>query len=196
MNDTISIVGTPTDDTTVVNPTGTGTGTFRSGDSPDFNFTGFIGLTVSGGTGGTDSVEIDGSNANNVVTTPAANTIQVDTGTVAMTGTFASLLLQTGGGNDSITLNQNLSMPGTLRTINGGDGNDSLTLVDNVGQADFPQQIEYYGGNGNNSLTFTGTLVATSTNYAVGDRGRGGRPAHLCGGTQTVTFTGLAPDHG
>ena len=168
VNDTISIIGTNTDDTTVVNPTGTGTGTFRSGASPDFNFRSFIGLSVTGGTGGFDSVEIDGSDAADTVnTTPSANTIQLDNGTVTLAG-IDSLLLQTLGGNDSITLGANLAVTGMAKTIQGGDGNDNINLsalpidaadpVINGGTGDdvivgSPNADTIYSGGGNDIIT-------------------------------------------
>src|SRR5262249_22012745 len=144
--------------------------------------------------GGNDQLQVDATTGNDTVTTPAANTLQVNTGTVILGPGLNSLVVNTGDGNDSVNFGPNLNYPGLFRTVNGGNGDDTLTLNDSAGLADFPEQIEYNGGNGNNTLIFTGGLTATNTHYSVGpDTGAGVVTQTFAGGAQTVTFTGLAP---
>ena len=79
--DNLTIIGTANNDTTVINPTGTGSGTFTSSLSPAFSFVGETTITVDGGSGGTaDSVEIDGTLARLPLLPPPRRLLSVRTG--------------------------------------------------------------------------------------------------------------------
>ncbi len=140
--DTLTINGTTLNDATVVNPTGNGSGRFRSDGSPTFDFTGATAVTATGGASGFDSLTVEG--------TPGADTVTSAAGSVTLGGTVTlgagldRFELFTFAGNDNIDLN--LTATPLAKFVDAGDGND---IVDMLGSVD----ADIFGGIGNDTLT-------------------------------------------
>jgi Ca2+-binding RTX toxin-like protein len=166
---TLTVTGTAGDDTINVSPTGAGTGTFTTSAFPGttFVYRGVGGaFTVTGGSGGFDTLGIVGGNANDAVTlTPT-------------TATLNSGVVTLGAGLDALSVS-------TL------GGNDSLTVDSTAGAVTLP--IAYDGGAGTDTLTLTGN-TATSDTYSAGPApGSGTSTLAIGGATETVSFTNLEP---
>ena len=144
-DDNVTINGTPIDDTTILNPTGTGTGTFMSGLSPLFQFQSFDLTAVNPGAGGFDRVQING--------TEGPDTVTSDTNTVTLVGAVTigagidQLDIMTFGGNDNIDLD--LAVTGLAKFINAGAGNDTVNLL---GVAVDPADPTIEGGDGDDFI--------------------------------------------
>ena len=145
VDDNITINGTVLDDTTVVNPTGIGSGTFSSGASPQFSFQSFDNLTVNPGTAGYDRVQIDGTAGPDTVTSNA-NTVTLG-GAVTLGTGLDELDINTYDGNDSVTLS--LAVTGLKKVVNLGAGNDVANLS---AVAVDPADPVIYGGDGDDNI--------------------------------------------
>jgi Ca2+-binding RTX toxin-like protein len=143
--DNITINGTAGNDTTVVNPTSIGTGTFRAGLSPLFDFRHFTALTVNPGTGGFDLVQIDGTAGPDTVTSNAT-TVTLG-GTVTIGAGMDRVVVNTYDGDDNIDLD--LAVTGLEKYVYGGGGNDNINLA---GVAVDPADPTIYGGDGNDVI--------------------------------------------
>ncbi len=75
----VTINGTAQNDTTILNPTGIGTGSFVSGLSPMFEFKSFDFTSVRPGAGGFDRVQVDGTEGPDTVTSTATNVVLIGT---------------------------------------------------------------------------------------------------------------------
>ncbi|SMP75586.1 Dockerin type I repeat-containing protein [Neorhodopirellula lusitana] len=163
VDDNLTINGTALDDTTVVNPTGIGTGTFSSDASPAFEFRSFDNLTVNPGTGGFDLVEINGTEGVDTVTS-TGDTVTLG-GDVTIGAGIDQLNLNTFDGNDNVDLD--LTVAGLKKVIDVGAGNDSVDLsgvgIDPADPIIFggdgddiivgsPNVDEIYGGRGNDTI--------------------------------------------
>ncbi len=145
IDDNLTINGTALDDTTILNPTGIGTGSFASGASPQFLFQSFDSVTVNSGTGGFDRVQVDGTAGPDVVT---SNATTVTLGGLVTIGTGIDQLdINTFGGNDNVDLD--LAVPGLAKFINVGAGNDIVNLL---GVAVDPADPTIYGGDGDDFI--------------------------------------------
>src|SRR5262249_44868031 len=120
--DTLTMNGTGVDDHFVVNPTNGGSGSHRSNAAPALDYTGATAVTVTGGAGGLDVLEVDGSEAADAVTS-AANVITVaGQGAATIGANIDRVDVSTFGGNDSVNL-LGVTLPTIIR---GGDGDDTL----------------------------------------------------------------------
>ncbi|MDX1926571.1 MAG: dockerin type I domain-containing protein [Pirellulaceae bacterium] len=145
VDDNLTINGTALDDTTILNPTGVGTGSFASGASPQFIFKSFDSVTVNSGTGGFDRVQVDGTEGPDTVT---SNATTVTLGGLVTIGTGIDQLdINTFGGNDNVDLD--LAVPGLAKFINVGGGNDIVNLL---GLAVDPADPTIYGGDGDDFI--------------------------------------------
>ncbi len=184
-NDSLTIAGTAVDDLTLVNPTSNGTGSFISNESPAFSFRSFLALTVNGGAGGTDTVEITGSEGVDNVTSDADTVFFAGAGNVTMNAAVDRMVLRTLGGNDIIDLD--LTSPTLAKTIDAGAGNDMVNLTGSVDADIFgglgddiligsPAADNIFGGPGNDTLIGAGgadSLYGEEGNDRFGDAGTG-----------------------
>jgi len=138
--DSLTINGTPGDDTVNVTPT-LGIGSFRSALGPTLDFTATPNTTVNGGTGGFDLVEINGTPAADTVTSAASAITVNGVGTVTIGTNMDRADLYTGDGNDNITLAAFTALP---TQIFSGKGDDSITGS--------PQADLIYAGSGNDTI--------------------------------------------
>ena len=145
IDDNLTINGTALDDTTVINPTGIGTGTFASGASPQFIFQSFDNVTVNPGSGGFDRVEINGTAGPDTVTSNA-NTVTLG-GAVTLGAGIDQVDINTLDGNDNVTLT--LAVTGLKKVVNLGAGNDRADLS---GVAVDPADPVIYGGDGDDNI--------------------------------------------
>jgi Ca2+-binding RTX toxin-like protein len=145
VDDNLTINGTVLDDTTVVNPTGIGSGTFTSGGSPLFQFQSFDNLTVNPGANGFDRVEINGTAGPDTVTSNA-NTVTLG-GAVTLGAGIDQLDINTFDGNDNVDLD--LQLTGLRKVINLGMGNDTVNLS---GVIVDPADPIIYGGDGDDNI--------------------------------------------
>ena len=145
IDDNLTINGTALDDTTVINPTGIGTGSFASGASPQFIFQSFDNVTVNPGTGGFDRVEINGTAGPDTVTS-TANTITLG-GAVTLGAGIDQVDINTLDGDDRVTLT--LAVTGLKKVVNLGAGNDRADLS---GVAVDPADPVIYGGDGDDNI--------------------------------------------
>jgi len=145
IDDNLTINGTALDDTTVLNPTGVGTGTFTSGASPQFSFQSFDNVTVNPGTGGFDRVEINGTAGPDTVTSNA-NTVKLG-GAVTLGVGIDQLDLNTFDGNDNVDLD--LAVAALKKVINLGAGNDTINLAGLAVDAADPV---IFGGDGDDNI--------------------------------------------
>ncbi|MGN6136486.1 MAG: dockerin type I domain-containing protein, partial [Aureliella sp.] len=145
IDDNLIINGTAADDTTIVQPTGSGTGTFASDASPQMFFRSFDALTVNPGAGGFDLVQIEGPAGPDTVTSDAT-TITLG-GAVTLGAGIDQLNLHTFDGNDSVDLD--LAIAGLKKVIDLGAGNDSANLL---GLAIDPADPTIYGGDGDDVI--------------------------------------------
>jgi Ca2+-binding RTX toxin-like protein len=120
----LTLSGTPGDDTVTVSPAGPGAGSFTASAAHGiaFGYTNTASLTVDGGSGGFDTLVIDGNDAANVVTATATD-ITLDGSTVGLGAGLELLTIQTFGGNDNIDLSAFTAMPTRILS---GDGNDNV----------------------------------------------------------------------
>ncbi len=159
---TLNVNGTSGDDTIDVTPTGAGVGSFVRlglGGSPQFTYTGVGGaFTVSGGSGGFDTLGILGDDAADTVTS-TATTVTIKGGTVTLGASLEYLNIDTFGGDDNVTLT-GLAI---AKTIDAGAGNDLVNLSAAVDATIFgglgddtligsPAADLIYGGSGNDIL--------------------------------------------
>jgi hypothetical protein len=147
--DELTFNGTFTDDTTVFNA-GIGTGTFRSAQSPDFDFSIVANIEVNGGVGGFDVVQINGTEgADTVISSPDA--VLLFTQTTVRTTTFGTnvdrMVLNTFGSGDIVALS--LAVPGLEKIIDVGAGND---FVDLRPVAIDPADPTIFGGDGDDTI--------------------------------------------
>src|SRR5207253_2598698 len=140
--DTLTINGTSTDDTFTVNPTDAGSGGLNSGLSPALSFTGATAVTVNGGTGGFDVVNVLGTAGNDTVT--STGTVITLGGTVTIGTGMDRVNVSTLEGNDTITLS--LTVAGLQKVVDAGAGDDT---VDMSGTTD----ATILGGDGDDTLT-------------------------------------------
>ena len=145
IDDNLTINGTALNDTTVINPTGIGTGSFASGASPQFIFQSFDNVTVNPGAGGFDHVEINGTAGPDTVTS-TANTVTLG-GAVTLGAGIDQVDINTFDGNDSVTLT--LALTGLKKVVNLGAGNDVANLS---GVAVDPADPVIYGGDGDDNI--------------------------------------------
>jgi len=144
--ETLTATGTAGDDTINVQPTAAGAGVLQatSGD-PAVTYSGATtGFTVNGGSGGFDVLGILGDEGVDTVTTPTATTVTLN-GTVTLGANLDRLDISTGGGNDSITLSNGMTIP---KTIDAGDGDDTIDA-----SAAAATDPTIYGGIGNDTIT-------------------------------------------
>lgn len=159
---TLTVTGTPGDDTINVTPTGPGAGSFVRlgvGGSPLYTYTGVGGaFTINGGTG-FDAVGILGNDGADVVTSTATSVTRAG-GTVTLGTGLEQLNISTFGGNDSIVLT-GLTI---AKTIDAGTGNDTINLSAAVDANIFggpgddtivgsPAADYIDGGDGNDTIT-------------------------------------------
>ncbi len=143
--DNVTINGTSINDTTILNPTGTGTGAFVSGLSPMFEFKSFDFTSVRSGTGGFDRVQVDGTEGPDVVTSTATTVLLI--GAVEIGAGIDQLDINTYGGNDNVDLD--LAVAGLAKFVNVGAGNDTVNLL---GVAVDPADPTVYGGDGDDVI--------------------------------------------
>ncbi len=159
--DTLNLIGTGADDTTLTNPTGGGSGTFRSSASPPLDFISYLNLSVTGG-GAFDQVEITGTNGIDLVTSDADTVFFAGAGNVTMDGGVERMLLSTLAGNDNINLD--LTSAALLKTVDAGDGNDIVDLAGSVDALIFgglgddvligsPAADQIFGGPGQDTIS-------------------------------------------
>jgi Ca2+-binding RTX toxin-like protein len=139
IGDTLTINGTSQDDHFTVNLNNGGSGSHRSNVAPAFDYSGANLVTVSGGSGGFDDVEILGTDASDVVTS-TATTVSMGGGTVTFAGGIEELQVLTLGGGDSVSLGTTI-----IAQVDGGAGND---LIIGVGTA----RRTLLGGAGDDAL--------------------------------------------
>jgi hypothetical protein len=175
-NDSLTIAGTAVDDLTLVNPTSNGTGSFISNESPAFSFRSFLALTVNGGAGGTDTVEITGTEGVDNVTSDPDTVFFLGAGNVTMVDpTVDRMVLRTLGGNDVIDLD--LTSAALAKTIDAGAGNDMVNLLGSVDADIFgglgddiligsPAADNIFGGPGNDTL-----IGAGGNDFLYGEEG-------------------------
>src|SRR5262249_25267709 len=132
-------------DTTTISPTGTGSGSFRSGRSPAFDFSGVASTTVNGGSGGFDVVNILGTAGNDTVTSTATTVSFAGGGSVTFGTNVDRMNLSTLDGNDTITLS--LGVVGLDKVVDGGAGNDTINL------SGVTTDATIYGGDGDDTIT-------------------------------------------
>jgi Ca2+-binding RTX toxin-like protein len=162
--DTLTINGTSIEDTTVIHAAQIGSGTFRSGRSPLFDFRSFTTVTVNGGTGGFDQVIINGTEGPDAFTSPAADAVALTGGVrVNMTaGGLERVDVNSFGGNDSIVLG--LTDATLTKFIFAGDGNDTVNVSTSVDATIFggdgddllvgsPAADTIFGGAGNDNIS-------------------------------------------
>ncbi|HAB11838.1 MAG TPA: hypothetical protein DCE47_09125, partial [Planctomycetaceae bacterium] len=101
-------------------------------------------LTVDGGTAGVDVLVVQGSEGDDTVTSASTTEVTLN-GTVTIGAAIDRLDIQTGGGNDSITISDAIVLP---KAIDAGDGDDTIDLS-GAGAAD-PTII---GGLGDDTIT-------------------------------------------
>ena len=145
IDDNLTINGTALDDTTVINPTGIGTGSFASGASPQFIFQSFDNVTVNPGTGGFDRVEINGTAGPDTVTSNA-NTVTLG-GAVSIGAGIDQVDINTFDGNDNVDLD--LAVVGLKKVVHLGAGNDIANLL---GVAVDPADPVIYGAEGDDNI--------------------------------------------
>ncbi|MFO0943474.1 MAG: dockerin type I domain-containing protein [Pirellulales bacterium] len=145
IDDNLTINGTVADDTTVVSPAGAGSGYFVSDASPRFEFKSFDFLAVTPGANGFDSVTINGTAGNDVVTSTATD-ITLG-GVVSLTQGIDALNINTLAGNDNVDLD--LQLPSLRKTIDLGTGDDTTNLL---GLAVDPADPTIYGGDGDDII--------------------------------------------
>jgi Ca2+-binding RTX toxin-like protein len=196
VDDNLTINGTALDDTTILNPTGIGTGSFASGASPQFNFQSFDNLTVNPGAGGFDRVQINGTEGVDTVTSNA-NTVTLS-GAVTIGAGIDQLDINTFGGNDNVDLD--LAVTGLAKFINVGAGNDTVNLQ---GVAVDPADPTIYGGDGDDFIIgspnpdsiFGGTGNDTLVGGAGADQIYGEEGNDILGNPSAIA-NGLADDAG
>ncbi len=169
--DTLTINGTSSDDTTTVNPTGAGSGNFRSGLSPIFDFAGATDITINGGTGGFDVVNIYGTAGGDTVTSGADTVSFTGAGSVTFGTDVDRMNLYTSTGNDSITLS--LGVEALFKFIDAGADDDTVDLS---GVSD---DATILGGDGDD------TLIGSPTADFI-DSGKGNDNIVGLGGNDTV----------
>jgi Ca2+-binding RTX toxin-like protein len=146
--DTLTIDGTAIDDVTVINAAGIGSGTFRSGRSPLFDFRSITTVTVNGGPAGAngfDQVTINGTEGVDSFTSPAADAVALSGGVrVNLTvGGLERVDVNSFGGSDSIVLG--LTEATLTKFIDAGAGDDTVNVSTSV-------DALIFGGIGNDLL--------------------------------------------
>ena len=145
IDDNLTINGTALDDTTVINPTGIGTGSFSSGASPQFIFQSIDNLAVNPGSSGFDRIEINGTAGPDTLTSNA-NTVTLG-GAVTIGAGIDQVDINTFDGNDSVTLS--LTVANLKKVINLGAGNDAANLS---AVAVDPADPVIFGGDGDDNI--------------------------------------------
>ena len=138
--DNLTVNGTAMDDAANVNPTNGGSGSFASRASPSFSFTGATIITVNGGLGGFDVIEVQGTDAADVVNVTGAVITLV--GTVNIGAGIDELNILTFGGTDDVAAG--VRVPTTVEL---GSGNDLVPLGTGAGI-----RLTLLGGTGDDAL--------------------------------------------
>jgi hypothetical protein len=141
---TLTVTGTPNDDTLNVLPTAAGAGEFsRVTSGPLFTYSGVGSAFTFHGGAGYDALHILGNDGPDVVTSTATSVTRAG-GTVTLGSGLERFALSTLGGDDSIDLNVNI--PGPLDIlVDAGNGNDSINLENS-------KSATILGGDGNDII--------------------------------------------
>jgi len=126
-NDTLTLNGTPQDDLFVVDPTSGGSGSHTSNLAPKFTYTGATDVTVNGGTGGFDVVQVLGTAGPDTVTSDADTVSFAGAGSLTVGTDMDRLELFTYGSNDNINLD--LTVAALEKYIDAGAGDDIIDLA-------------------------------------------------------------------
>lgn len=144
--DPLTVNGTIINDTLTYDAGGAFAGSFRSANSPDFDFRGTGRLTFNGG-GGFDELSLLASGGEDLVTS-TATAITIDTPTnlaIVTIGTgVESLKLLALGGGDNIDLDLNVA--GLQKSVDAGDGDDIVNMAGTI-------DATILGGAGDDFLT-------------------------------------------
>ncbi len=164
----IVVAGTAGDDTIAVSPTAPGAGNFSvAGNSTQFNYTDAASITVDGGAGDGDVVQVLGRAVADAITSPAANIVAVNGSEVTIGAGIERLEIHALAGNDTVTLG--LGLPGVAKVVYAGEGNDTVDMTTTA-------DADIFGGDGNDVLI--GTALAD----------------YIDGGAGNDTISGLAGD--
>jgi len=168
--DTLTINGTSADDTFTLNPTNAGSGGQRTSRGPAFDFAGATTISINGGTGGTDAVNL-----------------QATAGDDTVTATLTTVTFSAGG---TVNLGAGLDQ---LNLVSYG-GNDTFIIDNTGGLLGFAAGINFDGGDGVDALRLIGTTALTAGTYIVGPAAGQGQVVHVAGAvTQRVFFDHLEP---
>ncbi len=146
IDDNLTINGTTSNDTTVVSPAGAGSGYFVSDASPRFEFKSFDFLAVTPGANGFDSVTINGTAGNDVITSTATD-ITLAGNIVSLAQGIDALSIVTMEGDDNLDLD--LQLTSLRKTIDLGIGNDVANMT---GLIIDPADPTIYGSDGDDII--------------------------------------------
>jgi hypothetical protein len=171
-------VGQP--DNIAVTPTGPNSAIIQDNDQgPAFSLTTGAGgsLTVGGNAGDADTVTVNGTSKNDLIT-------------VAGTGIVSDPYVEVNDGSELLVVS--VTTVTSALVVNSGLGTDSVVIDSSVSAVTVP--VTYVGGGGaGDSLTLTGG-TALSDLYAPGSTpGSGLNTLAFTSGTETVTFANLQP---